>query len=254
MSDRWQISGTRTSGCAAVGMALFYIVLAYLSRYYSLDEYNDSWDEATYILLGRGWLQGETLYVDIWDTKPPGIVWIAALVQVLFDNAVNGLRWLSMLSIGGTAYCIHRIGQHLFPKEPQLGVWAGIFYVFSISYVTFGFSLGRGTGMETNTEMFFIFFTCWGILRWLGDPEKLGRAFQGGLLLGIAFLIKYFVLFDMLAAGLLVVMLFWARYPQDRKQWFQRVVRHGGVMALGAVLPFGLLWGYYYFLSGNYDA
>ena len=165
-------------------------------RWFSLDASVIDWDETTYLLGARALLEGKSLYVDVWDFKPPGIFWLLAGLESLFDNAIVPLRVLGVLLISLTAFFISRISFSVAPKQPVAGFMAGLFFVSAISFNSFNNGLARGYGLEINTEHFFLLFTCATFYLVARFPKRVAMHGLAGLLLGLGFIIKYFVLVD----------------------------------------------------------
>lgn len=76
--------GARASRMSLVPVALLLLcALLVLGRYRTIDEAVER-DIATYAVMGHEFLLGETLYVDLPDQKPPGILLTYALAEVVF--------------------------------------------------------------------------------------------------------------------------------------------------------------------------
>src|SRR3972149_336049 len=45
-------------------------------------------DQATYLVIGQGLLNGQHLYQDLWDNKPPGIFFLFAVIVKIFDHTM----------------------------------------------------------------------------------------------------------------------------------------------------------------------
>ncbi len=224
----------------------FYLLLGVAMRFFSFHRSVIDWDESTYLLGAKALLQNQTLYVDFWDFKPPGIFWLFAGLQALFDDAIVAARILGCLLVVGTAFFINRIFKQLWPKEPIGGLMAGVLFIGAISFNTIGFSLTRGTGLEVNTEHFFIFFSCLGVWLFLRKPDQIFSVFAAGLALGAGFVVKYFVLADFIAICSLAFFLqdngkiAWSLKPSLKK------TMRLAWLTIGFVLPFGLVVLYYY--------
>lgn len=244
-----------TAPTSNLGIFLLFLLLATAMRFFSYRMSVIDWDESTYLLIARALLNGKELYVDAWDPKPPGIFLLFAVFESLFSNGILGVRLGATVSVAGTAYFLVRIAQHFRSEKNWSGLLPGLLYLTCISFQSFSFGLGRTYGLEANTELFFLFFTALAIFQYLKAQERPLLVFLSGITIGIAFEIKYFVLFDMLALGLLVLLMQWEKH------------KHGGIGAIlkhslnillplmtGCVLPFLLVLGYFYFLTDNFDA
>ena len=98
-------------------------------------------DAQYYWTVGRGILNGFTLYADIYDTKPPGIYLLSALSLWLFGDGTFGF-WLNalMLLLLPLAFCLTALRMATsLPKTPRLWcvLLAGIFGVLLSLYAAF---------------------------------------------------------------------------------------------------------------------
>ena len=81
-------------------------------------------DPATYWLIAQGMLHGQKLYRDLWDVKPPGIVWIYELIvkgfapvgPVNWSMGLVDLVWLLVIS-----YCIFRFAERYLGTAAAAG-------------------------------------------------------------------------------------------------------------------------------------
>ncbi|MGA8666385.1 MAG: glycosyltransferase family 39 protein, partial [Candidatus Dormiibacterota bacterium] len=55
-------------------------------------------DEAGYVNVARELLKGRILYAQIWNNKPPGMLWTIALEVQLFGSSEIGLHLLTLIS------------------------------------------------------------------------------------------------------------------------------------------------------------
>jgi len=139
-------------------------------------------DQATYLYIGQRLWEGKKLYLSLWDTKPPGIFYLYALIVKVFGTAmcsagVVDLLWLLLISCFifkfaerylGTASAVIAVGLHATRR-----VWSGYWDAaqpenFLMLFVLIAFFLSSYTGKS----------------RWLWD-------FSSGILFGAAFWIKY---------------------------------------------------------------
>jgi hypothetical protein len=139
-------------------------------------------DQATYLVVGGGLLQGKQLYRDLWDNKPPGIFILYAGIAKLFGRVTWSVGVLDILLLLIISYLLFRF------TEPFLG------------------RSGAAIGVMVHASM------C-GEVRyfWIGQPEtfqvvcvlagyflmaRRGRwcrasSLVAGLFFGYAFLLKY---------------------------------------------------------------
>ena len=192
------------------------------------------WDESLYFIMAEQWRAGHLPYTMVWDNKPIGIYAIFAVFQSLFGDTPVSMRIAGVLAIAATAILAYRITRHLLrglkPLTAELaGALAGIlFIVTTIS----------DDGIASNTEIFMEAFTCLGMLLALTPAARIGagRAVLIGLSLGLAFIIKYVAVFDMVAVFLAMVALPGRTGPGLGRLW--DVLRSGLLFSLGALAPF----------------
>jgi hypothetical protein len=146
-------------------------------------------DEGIYLTLGQAIRQGQTLYLDIHDNKPPLLYWLAALAGSVF-----WLRFILLVWMIGTVVVFFKLAQKLFK---QLSV--SLFLTLAFALLT---SLPLFEGTITNAEHFFIGLVILGVYFFL---EK--RWLLSGLAVGLGFLFKSPPLFDWLA------LLFFSFFP-----------------------------------------
>lgn len=217
---------------------LFYILLAVILRLPSFSISVMDHDESTYLIMGADMLDGRELYSDITDTKPAGIFLIYAFMQLITGYSLFLKRLLVAVLVGASGYLMHRLSISLFrEKNPALA--SGIIYIlFTSTWEYFGIS--------PNTELFFNFFTISGTILLLKPHKK--WYFSAGILLGMGFMIKYLMLFDVLAvAGFLFV----REHVQERKFFSLKIFKPYFLAGLGFSIPFGLAH-LGFWLNGNY--
>ncbi len=153
-------------------------------------------DQATYSVIAEGLLKGKLLYLNLWDNKPPGIFYIYTLIVTIFGRSmwfVGVLDFLYLLVIG---YFIYRFA------EKYLGSAAG-----AISAVVYAVWHERGDYANAAQPETFILLLVFAAYFLLAAREKLPghRHFAAGVLIGLAFWIKY-------NAGIFLVLLAFLPY------------------------------------------
>jgi len=217
---------------------LFCILLAVILRLPSFSISVMDHDESTYLIMGAEMLEGRELYSDITDTKPAGIFLIYAFMQLITGYSLFLKRLLVAFLVGASGYLIHRLSVALF-KEKNPALAAGIIYIlFTSTWEYFGIS--------PNTELFFNFFTISGAILLLKPNKK--WYFMAGILLGMGFMIKYLVLFDVLAIG---GFLFISEHIQERRIFSLKIFKPYFLAGVGFSIPFGLAH-LAFWLKGNY--
>lgn len=190
-------------------------------------------DESTYLVVAWEMLQGELLYRDLIDLKPPGIFLLFAAQLAVFKSIVWE-RFLSALVVGWTAYGLYRAQKAA--NYAISAAWAAGFLYIALT------GLFKNYGLSVNTELYFNAFTVWGLYWCLqADRPMFGRkrplaayAF-GGFLMGCGFLVKYAVLFDFAALMAWACMAAWwtgARAKKIVTEWVPKMLTAGCLMAL----------------------
>ena len=167
---------------------LMFCLLAVLFRLTSFLPVVIDHDESTYIIIADQWMKGVLPYVGTLDVKPIGIYAVFyAFLSIL--KSVWFIRCMTALVIGSTAFLMYRIYFQLFQNRSQ-GLIAGMLYLLLISLHKWGWS--------ANTEIYFVF--CSVLSLWvLLQSSRTRQYFIVGLVLGIGFLFKYHIIFDILA-------------------------------------------------------
>jgi 4-amino-4-deoxy-L-arabinose transferase-like glycosyltransferase len=201
-----------------------FLLAALVLRASSLFRSVVDWDESLYLLMARSMLEGNAPYTAIWNNTPPGIYAIFASVLAIFPNSIPAIRMLTCAVVGLTSLGLYRLGVVLSAGDQSPGLMAGGFYVLYSASPAMG-------GLASNTELFYTLLTVWAFLILL-TSESLRKGWLVGLLLGIAFQIKYHVAFDFLAALLIIA----AQIGFERTK-LRATLREWGSMLLGFLLP-----------------
>lgn len=209
--------------------ALAFILIAILLRFLSFSYSVIDHDESTYMVIAQEILKGKIFYIDVWDTKPMGIFLIYAGVIKAFGHSVFMIRLFTAIVIGLTAYLIS-LASDKWGNTKQGGVFAAILYIIMCSVHQWNFA--------ANSEIFFNFFTALSLLIFLGASKPI-HFLMLGLTIGCGFLIKYFVLFDLLAFGLFYLICA-IRIPSKRK--LRLILSNTIAMGSGALIPFALMF------------
>jgi hypothetical protein len=155
-----------------------------------------NFDESLYLLIGKQLTEGILPFTGLCDRKPFGLFALFGLFAAMPFDAIIASRLGASITVGLTAYMLHRIAGLLFDDEDRLiGPAAGLAYVV--------FSLANG-GMASNSEVFLSMFTVLGLLLALlavrsAERPRLGLMLAAGLVFGLGVQVKQTILFDMLA-------------------------------------------------------
>ncbi|MEM1215570.1 MAG: glycosyltransferase family 39 protein [Bacteroidota bacterium] len=158
-------------------------------------------DETTYFLIGKGLLEGQTYLVDTIDTKPIGIFLIYAFFAWLGSGTLWVARLGAALAVGLSGWLLYRLGRQQ-TRSTAVGWGAGISYVLLVSIFS-------RYGVSPNTELFFVPFTVGAFVLALRSNVGVLHFTGAGLLLGLAFVIKYVVAADAFALGVYLLYLGW---------------------------------------------
>jgi 4-amino-4-deoxy-L-arabinose transferase-like glycosyltransferase len=171
-------------------MFLGFLLAAALTRLPILHRAVLDWDESLYFLMAAQWRAGHLPYTTIWDNKPIGIYAIFAVFQSVIPG-IAAIRVASMVCVGLLAAVVARITEKI-TQDRAAGLAAGVVLVAA--------SLSND-GLAANTELFMACFTAAAVLAALHRaPGTLV-----GVLLGLAFMVKYVALFEAPVVGLLLL-------------------------------------------------
>ncbi|HRN96332.1 MAG TPA: glycosyltransferase family 39 protein [Candidatus Levybacteria bacterium] len=143
-------------------------------------------DEGIYAVIGQSLRDGNLLYRDIWDNKPPVLYLIYALVN-------GDLFWAKMLSlIAGTATVVvfFLLAKKIFKKMSAVITPTVLFVIL--------FGLPILEGNIANAENFMLLPIVLSAYLIVSKP-RVGWFFVGGILLSIALMTKIVAIFDIAA-------------------------------------------------------
>lgn len=188
------------------GIFILFAVVTLLIRFQSFHMRIIDWDESIYFMWAKELLQGHLPYVNIIEDKPVGISLIYAGALLAFGKTMFSIRILAWLSITCSSFFLYKIGRILGNNSCFSGIMAGLLYSF---YTYFN------VGIAANTEIIFAFFTIFSFyllfnnLQYLQNPNsKIYKVFFFiGLSLGVGFMIKYVVVFDIISMFIIILLL-----------------------------------------------
>jgi 4-amino-4-deoxy-L-arabinose transferase-like glycosyltransferase len=194
-------------------------------------------DESTYLIIAQALINGDTYWVDVVDTKPLGIFLLFGIFQTFFGYNILSIRLIASVWVALTAFFIYRSQLNL-GGDSRAAMASGCIYIILISFFTF-------FGLSPNTELFFGLFTVVGFyLISKNGAQRTRSLFLAGLALGIGFVIKPVVMFDMLA----FLAFFLIFKHEDLPGLFKNAISFG----LGCLVPFALI-GLYYRAIDQFD-
>lgn len=203
---------------------LYLAVLFLFLRLPSLFEPYWYGDEGIYLTLGQAIRQGEVLYRQIHDNKPPTLYYLAALSQTVF-----GFRLLLLLWMLPTIIVFYRFSQKF------LNLYLSLFSAFIFLILS---SIPLIEGHLANSEIFMLLPTLVSLLLFL-QAKKSSDYFLSGLALGFSFSFK----FPALAEYFFLCFFLIAFNPPKFKKFLVNV----SLLAFGFLLPILLLAVYFYF-------
>lgn len=192
-------------------------------------------DESTYIVIAQALLSGDTYWVDVVDTKPIGIFLLFGFFQAIFGYFILPIRVIASVWVALTAFFIYRSQLNL-GGDHRAAITSGCIYIILISFFTF-------FGLSPNTELFFSLFTILGFYL-VSKNVTLIKVFLAGLALGIGFVIKPVVMFDMIAFIAFFLLVQYKDFPV----FLRKVITFG----LGCLIPFSIV-AFYYWSIGYFD-
>ncbi len=146
-------------------------------------------DEGAYAYMAQGLLQGEVLYQDTFDHKPPGIYFIYAAIFKLFGESLAVLRYFTAFYSLVTTLAVFIVAAMLLGSSG--GLIAALFYAI--------FSNGPFLeGTSSNSEVFMILPMILAFLFCLAASKRksLLLFFLAGFLAGLAGMIKQVAFFN----------------------------------------------------------
>jgi hypothetical protein len=210
-----------------------FMVLSVILRFFSFFPTQVSHDEGTYFVIAREIFQGKIYFVDLVDTKPIGIFLILGLFIKYVSASIFMIRMFTAAVVAVTAFIIYKI-MLLRQKEQKPAVASGIIYIFFVSVWAY-------FGVFINPELFYLLFTA--LAFYIFSCSDKPQAFLLlGLMLGVGFILKYVVLFD-LTAWLLFYFVTILLKRNSRASW--KAFFNSALACIGFLIPFVITIGYY---------
>ena len=174
--------------------------VALLVRDATFGEWNYDTDEQFYALVGRRMLNGATLYVDIWDRKPPALYLVYAGIALISRSVWAFQIAATLCAVAGT-YGITRIARRFAGAGPSL--MAGIAYLALLG--RFGGASGQAPVWYT-TLMVFSAWTIVSRIDALRSGRVDGRIAAGMLAAGLAVAFKQSAAIECAFFGLFITL------------------------------------------------
>jgi hypothetical protein len=198
---------TRSSRFAPKSL-LVCLVAAIVLRASSYFHSTVDWDESIYLIMGHAWVGGAAPYGAVFDNKPIGVYAICALIELLVGRSTVAVHLAASVAVATTAWLLYRTGRLVEREGKRAGVTAAALYLVASM---------NDLGLAANTELFFAPFVALAfheVARRLvpaegpeaDAPAGPLRLFLVGLACGVAFQIKYVVVFDVVLVAALVAL------------------------------------------------
>jgi len=139
-------------------------------------------DQATYCVIGRGLLDGQQLYRDLWDNKPPGIFYLFALIVKIFGPVMWWVGVVDILWLLGIS-CLMFLFARRYLGPPGAAIAVVVHAVWHVQ---------GGYWHAAQTESFlmlFVFLAFFAVAREGSRPML--RHFIAGIFTAVAFWLKY---------------------------------------------------------------
>ncbi len=153
------------------------------------------WDESTFILMGQSLLDGELLYRDLWDLKPPLIFVSFALFIKLFGKSVIAVRVGGAVCVLLSAVLTYYIGRKAFGRFSAALAGATFILVASLLH----------RGQATLTEHIALVPLLGGVLILLSRSFSLRLMLALGALISAAALVRLNLAYVAVLVGGIVV-------------------------------------------------
>lgn len=142
-------------------------------------------DQGEFATIAQAILDGKTVYVDIWNPKPPAIFYVYSLFVDLFGNTARSVRLIDFAILPFMTYGLYWLGLTLSTRS--VSILAVIAY--GAYYFTNGFwSLSQNDGIAMLPMLYSL------ICMYLASNTKLYHwlwALSAGILAGVTFWFKY---------------------------------------------------------------
>lgn len=180
--------------------ALAYLGLTLLTRGFLLGNPLVHIDEQFYLLVAERMIDGALPYIDIWDRKPIGLFLIYEALAALPGDPVLGYQAGAVVATAATALVIARISREI--ASPSAAWQAGM------AYVLFMPVFNSGLGQAPTFYNLLVALAALGVIEVVKRPESGTLIWRGAAimaLLGLAIQIKYTVVFEGAAFGLILL-------------------------------------------------
>lgn len=198
-------------------------------------------DEGGFAYIAYQMLEGKSLYLDLYEIKPPLLYMIYAFFISVFGHSIEGVHFGLLLFDVAYIIILFAFAKYFFDKTIAL-VAAFAFAILSLSPNLLGFA-AHATHFAILPGLIGLFLLVKAI-----DHKKRSFFLLAGLACGMAFLVKQQAIHFMLFAGFYVIFEFFRQKPIDWKEWFISEA----LLVIGSVTPY-LLVVLYMLTRGHFD-
>ena len=238
--------GLRIGSFAISGAWLTFLQYAVISLAFRLILFDNPLvhvDEQFYLLVAQRWIHGALPFVDVWDRKPVGLFLLYRLFLLVPGDPVLVTQFFGIASTAATALVVQRMAREI--SRPSSAWLAGVIYIFVMP--AFSCAFGQAP-VFYNLLMALASLMLVDVWKRPEAPHLIARGLVVMTLVGLALQIKYSVLFEGVAFGLMLLARGWA----DVWSW-RRLALAGFVWALAALLPTFLAYGYFAAIGHGQD-
>ncbi len=174
-------------------------------------------DEAAYAYIGHRILQGDVMYRDLTENKPPLGYWLYSLGVAVGGYREVAIRLMPIPMILATIAVVWRIARRL-GGPVSAGLAAGIYILLS----TDPFLFGNGS----NFEHFINFFAVLSLALLVAGWDRPGRwwIFGAGVCLGAAALVKQVAIVHAAVFVPALLLRAWSQHPDRPRRWRRGIV------------------------------
>jgi hypothetical protein len=200
-------------------------------------------DEQFYLLVGDRWAHGALPFVDIWDRKPVGLFLLYRLLLLVPGDPVRIYQLIGVVATASTALLVQRMAREI--ARPSSAWLAGVVYIFGMP--AFSCAFGQAP-VFYNLLMAYAALQLVEVWKRPEAPHLIARGMVVMALVGLAMQIKYSVLFEGVAFGLMLLARGWA----DVWSW-RRLALAGLIWASVALVPTILAYACYAAIGHGQD-
>jgi len=185
--DKYKVFESKTT-FLILFLLSFFIRLPFFFR-----DYVDR-DESTFILVAQSWVEGNLPFTELWDVKPPLTFFFFASIIYAFGKSLFTIRLFGVFLVSISSFYTYKLATHLSTKK--IGFWCALGAVVLQSL----FGSLQGVMSEHITMVFFM-----PAVYVLIKRHSLLWVFFGGILMGIAVMVKLNMAYAILFIGLYLV-------------------------------------------------